>query len=82
MIEQKQNKNEELKKIFKSMKPEQAQEIREAYYKAIEGLRTLTDMLEVADAEQDATAGVLLDEHFIAVEALEAMSKSGLGAVL
>ena len=33
---------------FRTMDAHQAQEIREAYYKAIEGLRTLADALEIA----------------------------------
>lgn len=71
-----------LRQIFKTMDAHQAQEIREAYYKAIEGLMTLAEALEVADARQPETAGPLLTEHFHAVEALEAMRRSRLGAVL
>ncbi len=33
------------------MDPHLAQEIREAYYKAVEGLRSLADTLEIADAQ-------------------------------
>ena len=71
-----------LRQIFKAMDAHQAQEIREAYYTAIEGLMTLAETLEVADAQQTPTAGPLLDEHFNAVEALTAMRRSRLGAVL
>jgi len=71
-----------LRQIFKAMDAHQAQEIRDAYYKAIEGLMTLTEMLEIADAQQERTAGPLLTEHFNAAEALEAMNRSRLGAVL
>jgi hypothetical protein len=71
-----------LRQIFKAMDAHQAQEIRDAYYKAIEGLMTLKDMLEIADAQQPQTAGPLLDEHFNALEALTAMRRSRLGAVL
>ena len=71
-----------LRQIFKTMDAHQAQEIREAYYKAIEGLMTLAETLEVADAQQTPTAGPLLAEHFHAVEALEAMRRSRLGAIL
>jgi uncharacterized protein involved in exopolysaccharide biosynthesis len=39
------NANEKiLRDAFRTMDPHQAQEIREAYYKAVEGLRTLADM--------------------------------------
>ena len=56
-----------LREIFKSMDAHQAQEIREAYYKAVEGLRTLADALEIADAHQDESAGPLLVEHLYAI---------------
>lgn len=71
-----------LRKIFKAMDAHQAQQIREAYYKAIEGLMTLAEELESADADQEQSAGPLLIEHFNAVEALEAMKRSRLGAIL
>ena len=71
-----------LRQIFKTMDAHQAQEIREAYYKAIEGLRTLADTLEIADAQQPETAGPLLTEHLYACEALDAMRGSLLGKIL
>ena len=71
-----------LRQIFKAMDPHQAQEIREAYYKAIEGLMTLSEALEIADARQTPTAGPLLTEHFNAVQALDAMKNSRLGKIL
>ena len=71
-----------LRDAFRKMDPHQAQEIREAFYKAIEGLHTLAEMLEIADAKQETTAGPLLTEHFLAVEAIEAMKRSRLGAIL
>ncbi len=40
-----------LRQIFKAMDAHQTQEIREAYYKAIEGLMTLAETLEIADAQ-------------------------------
>ncbi len=46
-----------LRQIFKTMDAHQAQEIREAYYKAIEGLMTLAETLEVADAQQTPSGG-------------------------
>jgi hypothetical protein len=75
-------KQDQLRTIFRTMDAHQAQEIREAYYKAVEGLQTLAEALEIADAKQSPTAGPLLDEHFIAFEAVEAMSKSVLGRIL
>ena len=71
-----------LRTIFKTMDAHKAQEIRDAYYKAVEGLQTLADALEIADADQPVTAGPLLTEHFYAIEAIEAMNKSRLGAIL
>ena len=74
--------HESLSQIFRTMDPHQAQEIREAYYKAVEGLRTLADMLEIADAQQPQPAGPLLSEHLLACEAIDAMKKSQLGRIL
>jgi hypothetical protein len=71
-----------LRDAFRKMDPYQAQEIRDAYYKAIEGLHTLAEMLEIADANQETTAGPLLTEHFYACEALDAMRRSLLGKIL
>ena len=71
-----------LRQAFRTMDAHQAQEIREAYYKAIEGLRSLADALEIADAQQPQTAGPLLTEHLYACEALDAMRNSMLGKIL
>ncbi len=62
--------------------PTKPKEIREAYYKAIEGLMTLSEALEIADAQQTPSAGPLLTEHFNAVQALDAMKNSRLGKIL
>ncbi|AMV35228.1 hypothetical protein VN12_24095 [Pirellula sp. SH-Sr6A] len=71
-----------LRDAFRTMDPHQAQEIREAYYKTVEGLHTLMEMLEIADAQQPQTAGPLLTEHLLACEAIDAMKKSLLGKIL
>ncbi len=71
-----------LKEIFKQMDPRLAEEIRAAYYDAITSLRTLADALEVADAEEHDSNGPLLQEHYNAALALEAMNHSRLGSVL
>ena len=76
------NKQEQLETIFKTMNAHDAQEIRVAFYKAVEGLEALAEALEMADADQPTTAGPLLDEHFIAIEAIDAMKKSLLGRIL
>ena len=56
--------------------------IRDAYYKAVEGLQCLANVLELADARQARPAGALLDEHFIAVKAFEVMQGSSLGKIV
>ncbi len=73
---------DQLRQIFRTMEPNRAQEIREAYYKAIEGLMTLARELELADADLADSPTPLLDEHMFAVTALEAMKHSQLGAIL
>ena len=67
-----------LRQTFRSMDPHHAQEIRDAYYKAVEGLRTLATALEMADAELSEPGGPLIVEHLIACEALAAMDQSRL----
>jgi hypothetical protein len=71
-----------LRDAFRTMDPHQAQEIRESYYKAIEGIHALAELLEIADAQQPETAGPLLTEHLYACEALDAMRNSLLGKIL
>jgi hypothetical protein len=72
----------QLRAIFKAMDPYRANEIRESFQEAMSGLEWLARLLEAADADQSPSGGVLLNEHFLAVQALEAMKKSRLGAVL
>lgn len=76
------NVDPKLAVLLRNLDPATHQEIREAYYKAIEGLATLAESLEIADAKQTITAGPLLDEHFIALEAVDAMNRSSLGRYL
>ncbi len=82
MTKEHKNLNAALRTIFRNMDPHQAQEIRDSYYKAVEGLRSLAEALEIADANQQESAGPLLVEHLYACEALEAMKHSRLGAIL
>ena len=59
------------------------QRIRDAYYKATEGLRALADALELADANMPGPVNeLLIGEHLLACEALTTMKKSELGRVL
>lgn len=72
-----------LRDAFRAMDPHQAQEIREAYYKAVEGLHTLAETLEVADIGVGETNDhALIEEHLIASTAIEAMNHSLLGRIL
>ena len=73
---------QKLRQIFRTMDPHRAQEIREAYYKACEGLQTLASELELADADLADSPTPTLDEHLYACHALDAMRNSRLGAVL
>ncbi len=72
-----------LRETFRNMNADHAQQIRDAYYKAVEGLQTLSDMLELADAEMPVpTNELLIGEHLLACEAMTTMRKSELGRVL
>lgn len=73
----------QLRDAFQNMAPHQYQEIREAYYKAIEGLQTLAQTLEFADIGVGETNDhALLQEHLLACEAIHVMNKSLLGKIL
>ncbi len=58
---------DDLRTTMLKLTPQRYQEIREAYYKAIEGLRTLMEATEMADAELVESPTPLLDEHMFAV---------------
>jgi hypothetical protein len=81
-----QNKTEReqnLRNIFRTMDAHKAQEIREAYYKAVEGLSVLAETLEIADAEMGSPHDhALIEEHLIACQAIDAMKRSLLGRIL
>ena len=72
-----------LRDIFRTMDAHRAQEIREAYYKAVEGLSALAESLEIADAEMGSPHDhALIEEHLIACQAIDAMKASLLGRIL
>jgi hypothetical protein len=72
-----------LREAFRTMNAHRAQEIREAYYKVVEGLHTLVESLEIADIKVGETNDhALIGEHLIACTAMEAMKKSLLGRIL
>lgn len=70
-----------LKPALAALSPERFAAVREAYFKAAEGLRALAAELEQADADLLARSGSeLLDEHLVMVEAVEVFDRSRLGA--
>ncbi len=73
---------QQLRQIFRTMDALCAQEIREAYHKAHEGLMTLAKELELVEADLADSPTPLLDEHMYVVMAFEAMKHRQLGAVL
>jgi hypothetical protein len=75
-------KDAELRQILCSLESEKYRRIREAYYQAVDGLYDLAEALEAADSKAKPTGGPLLEEHLIAVEAIEAIRKSQLGGIV
>lgn len=72
-----------LRNIFRTMDAARAQEIREAYYKTVEGLSTLAESLELADVEMGSPHDhALIEEHLVACLAIDAMKASLLGHIL
>ena len=72
-----------LRQAFRTMDAHRAQEIREAYYKAVEGLHTLAQSLELADINVgEMNDHALIGEHLIACTAMETMKESLLGRIL
>ena len=84
MTDQTRNERERnLREIFRTMDAHRAQEIREAYYKTVEGLSALAESLEIADAEMGSPHDhALIEEHLIAGQAIDAMKASLLGRIL
>jgi hypothetical protein len=66
-----------MKTAVKKMSGSDQQNVREAYYKAMEGLQALADALESV-GESDA----VMAEHLIACNALQAMRASVLGKIV
>ncbi|NND98821.1 MAG: hypothetical protein HKN47_15990 [Pirellulaceae bacterium] len=76
------NRAAALRTAMQKLDPETYQDIRRSYYKIAEELRPLAEALEKADADQDQTAGPLLEEHAIFARMLEVLDESVLGAVV
>jgi len=72
-----------IRDAFRHVDVQKTQAVREAYYKAVEGLQSLADALEIADLEVGETNDhALIGEHLLACEAIEMMNKSLLGRIL
>ena len=71
-----------LRAAFETMSGDEYQTIREAYYKAVEGLQTLADALENAAEPAGESSESMIAEHLMACMAIEAMNKSVLGRIL
>lgn len=69
----------QMRQIFRTMDAHQAQAIREAYYKACDGLLELAAELAIA---ANCSEGILSDELRIALDAKAALDTSDLGAAL
>ena len=71
-----------LRAAFQTMSGDEYQTIRDAYYKAVEGLQTLADALERVVAPTGDEVDPMLAEHLIACTAINAMDSSELGRIL
>ena len=71
-----------LRNAFRRMDGDEYQTIRQAYYKAVEGLRALADALENAAEPSGEASEALIAEHLIACSAINAMDSSELGVIL
>ena len=71
-----------LRNTFRQMDGDEYQTIRQAYYKAVEGLQTLADALENAAEPSGESSRALIAEHLIACSAMNAMDSSELGRIL
>ena len=71
-----------LRNAFRRMDGDEYQTIRQAYYKAVEGLRALADALEHAAEPTGESSQALIAEHLIACSAMNAMDSSELGVIL
>ena len=71
-----------LRDTFRRMDGDEYQTIRQAYYKAVEGLQTLADALENAAEPAGESCDAVIAEHLLACMAIEAMDKSVLGRIL
>lgn len=71
-----------LRDAFRQMDGDQYQQIRDAYYKAVEGLQALAERLEFAAPPTGPTCESLIAEHLVACSAIDVINKSVLGRIL
>ena len=76
------NHETHLRAAFKTMSGDEYPTIRDAYYKAVEGLRTLADALEQVAGPGGDEVDPLIAEHLIACSAINVMDSSELGRIL
>ena len=75
------NANDALADAIARIPPGRYHEIRAAYYKAAEGLRSLADALEQADLTA-GPHGPLIDAHLRVCRAIEALAETNLGQIV
>lgn len=71
--------DQQISDAFRSMDPHVAQDVRDSYYRAMEGLISLQEALAKAEGLPDAFKG---EEQQLAAAAAKIMHKSHLGAYL
>lgn len=71
-----------LRDTFHRIDGDEYQTIREAYYKAVEGLRALADALKNAAEPFGESSQVLITGHLIVCSAMNVMDSSELGRIL
>ncbi len=82
-VESNESKQTHLRRLFQNMDPAVAKDIRESFNDAMSGLDALAAALEKEDLNTgEPPAGPLLDEHFLALAAIDSMRKSELGGFL
>lgn len=72
-------RDKQIEQAFRSMDPHVAQEVRDSYYQAMEGLISLQQALAKAEGLPDAFKGI---EQQLAAAATQTMHNSQLGAYL
>jgi hypothetical protein len=77
-----EKREDDLAAALRNMNTQHAENIRQAYYKAVEGLQSLASALERAELNGVTGEAPLAREYLIACKAIKAMDKSLLGKTL